>query len=416
MERKRICIVSSSSLSSGPRVEKEAQALAEAGYAVHVIVCHSLPWMTEWDARLAASGGIDYQAIPLHRRTPLARMQRGSAALVHRTAALLSDVVGTPRVLAELASSDRIGALLARGMRRRADLYIGHNLAALPVAAVLAKLHRAQLAFDAEDDHLGEVPEEAPARMRRPIDAVQARYLPQCAYVSTPSQGIAEVLARNYGIEPLVVHNVFPWALRASIDGQRRDRRGAPLSLHWYSQTVGLDRGLQDVIRAAGQLRGDFELHIRGSADTDVREALVALAAANGVAGRMHFYPQVHPSELLSRCAEHDVGLALEQPVRRNKLETVSNKIFFYLLAGLAVAASDTPGQRRIMSTVPDAGFSYAPGDHAALARGLQRWLDDPAELQRAKAAALEAARSRWSWEVEREILVAKVRQVLPIA
>jgi glycosyltransferase involved in cell wall biosynthesis len=163
-------------------------------------------------------------------------------------------------------------------------------------------------------------------------------------------------------------------------------------------------------------LRGEFELHIRGSIEADVRDALVALAGASGVAGRTHFHPQVHPGDLLSRCAEHDIGLALEQPVRRNKLETVSNKIFFYLLAGLAVAASDTPGQRRIMSAVPDAGFSYAPGDHAALARGLQRWLDDPAELQRAKTAALEAARTRWSWEVEREILVAKVRQILPIA
>jgi glycosyltransferase involved in cell wall biosynthesis len=133
------------------------------------------------------------------------------------------------------------------------------------------------------------------------------------------------------------------------------------------------------------------------------------------VADRIHFYPQVHPGELLSRCAEHDVGLALEQPVSRNRLETVTNKIFFYLLAGLAVAATDTPGQRRVMSEVPDAGFLYSPGDHAALARGLQRWLDDPAALQRARAAALEAARTRWSWEIEREQLLRAVRRVLPL-
>jgi glycosyltransferase involved in cell wall biosynthesis len=411
---KRICIVSSSSLSSGPRVEKEAQALSEAGYAVHAIVCHSLPWMTDWDARLASSAGIDYEAIPLHRRSLLARAKRGTAAMVHRTAGLLSDVVGTPRVLAELASSDRLGALLARGLRRRADLYIGHNLAALPVAAILAKLNRAQLAFDAEDDHVGELPDDSPPRMRRPIEAVQARYLPQCAYVSAPSEGISRVLAASYGIPPpLVVHNVFPWALRASLDGQRRDRLGAPISLHWYSQTVGLDRGLQDAIRAAGALRGNFELHIRGHADSAVRAVLLDLARAVGIAERMHFHPQVHPGELLSRCAEHDVGLALEQPVRRNKLETASNKIFFYLLAGVAVAASDTPGQTGVMRALPDAGFSYPPGDHAALALGLQRWIDDPAALQRAKAAALEAARTRWCWEVEREAWLARVRQVL---
>ena len=45
MERKRICIVTAGSLSSGPRVEKEASALQQAGHDVCVVAYHTLPWM-----------------------------------------------------------------------------------------------------------------------------------------------------------------------------------------------------------------------------------------------------------------------------------------------------------------------------------------------------------------------------------
>jgi hypothetical protein len=45
------------------------------------------------------------------------------------------------------------------------------------------------------------------------------------------------------------------------------------------------------------------------------------------------------------------------------------------------------------MNTVPDAGFTYAPGDQAAFARALQRYLDDPALLARSRRTSLDAAR-----------------------
>ncbi|HMI92418.1 MAG TPA: glycosyltransferase [Polyangiales bacterium] len=411
MSRERVCIVSSGSLSSGPRVEKEAVALAEAGYDVNVLVCHSLSWREEWDRELAAERGITLRGIALHGNAPLVRVQRRAAAAVSRAALLLTSLAGPLPALSELASSDRVATLFAHGLRQRADLYIAHNLPALAVAAALARVYRARLAFDCEDDHLGELSAGAPAYQSALVDSLQSRYLPDCAYVSAPSDGIADLLAERYRItRPIVVHNVFPWSQRDQLDGRRVDRRSAAVSLYWYSQTLGLDRGVQDALRAAGRLRGDFELHLRGHASRDTREALLAIAREGGIAERVFFHEQVQPGELLSRTAEHDIGLALEQPVSRNRLLTVTNKIFFYLVAGLAVAATETPGQTPIMSQLADSGFSYPPGDHEQLARGLQRWLDDRPALQRTRAAALEAARTRFCWEIERDKLLAAVR------
>ncbi len=59
-------------------------------------------------------------------------------------------------------------------------------------------------------------------------------------------------------------------------------------------------------------------------------------------------HPLIPANELLSRVAEHDIGLALElrQPDSRNL--TVTYKFLHYLLAGLAVVASDTAGQSEV--------------------------------------------------------------------
>ena len=54
----------------------------------------------------------------------------------------------------------------------------------------------------------------------------------------------------------------------------------------------------------------------------------------------------------------------------------------------------------------------YSPGDVDGLAGHLQDWCTNPGSLQSAKAAALEAARTRWNAERESERLVAAVDRV----
>src|SRR5438552_3085391 len=64
--RARICIVSSGCLSTGPRVEKEADALSQAGYDVRVLGCQLLPEQAQWDAAIAAEKRWSYEAIDWH--------------------------------------------------------------------------------------------------------------------------------------------------------------------------------------------------------------------------------------------------------------------------------------------------------------------------------------------------------------
>jgi glycosyltransferase involved in cell wall biosynthesis len=228
------------------------------------------------------------------------------------------------------------------------------------------------------------------------------------------SELVADEMAKRYNIpRPIVIHNVFPWGERGKIDGQVKDRKGSSLSLYWYSQVIGEGRGIEDAILACGLLKEKVQIHLRGSVSCEVKDKFLSLARDCGIEKNLYFHQPVPAAELLSRTVEHDVGLALEQPFTLSRRLSVTNKFFFYLLAGLAIAATDIPGQRCIMSTCPGAGFLYAPGDYQALAGHLNRFILEPKLLQSSKQAALGAAQERWNWERESKKLIENITNLL---
>jgi glycosyltransferase involved in cell wall biosynthesis len=117
---------------------------------------------------------------------------------------------------------------------------------------------------------------------------------------------------------------------------------------------------------------------------------------------------------MIRAAAEFDVGLASEQPVSSNRDVCLTNKIFTYLLAGNAIAATATTGQRPIVAGIGKAGFLYSPGDICALANGLRRWSQDREQLQQARWAAWSRGTHPFNWDMEKKKLLDIVRGVLP--
>ena len=224
-------------------------------------------------------------------------------------------------------------------------------------------------------------------RRNERIDFIERRYLPRCAHMSAAS---AVSPMRWPTAMPSTGHwysiICFPWSSETPSTDRCATGREQRFPCTGFRRPSGLDRGLQDAIRAAGLLNEPVQLHIRGTVHDDVRRALVSLAEESGIADRLYFHPQVPPNELLARTAEHDVGLALEQGHTPNRSICVTNKAFYYPLAGLAVAATDVPGQRRVLDGHFDFSGLYMPGDAVGLARILERWTD---------RSALEAAQTK---------------------
>ena len=136
-------------------------------------------------------------------------------------------------------------------MSVKADLYIAHYPAALPAAAKSAARHGARYAFDAEDFHLGDLPDlPKHEHERRRLRAIEGAYLPRAAYVTAASPGIADAYVKGYGIKrPAVVLNVFPLSRAPASTTPRGTVEPGP-SLYWFSQTIGPDRGLEAAVAA----------------------------------------------------------------------------------------------------------------------------------------------------------------------
>jgi glycosyltransferase involved in cell wall biosynthesis len=410
-----VCIVTNAPVSQNPRVVKEADALSAEGYKVTVIFAQHAPWTIENDRRIverAAWRGIAVAAWPGGVLPRLRHARLRARTMICRALAKVSTAAPIP----ELAYSRFLVEQLREAVAARADLYIGHNPVSLPVVAWAARKTGAKYAFDFEDFHAGELlPGQAPGPMERLRSILEARYLAGGSYFTAASPGIAEEARKAHGIStPTVVLNVFPWRDRDRLQNKPAARPGG-LSLYWFSQIVGLDRGLQDVIRALGRVRADVTFHIRGDIAPSVREELLALARLDGVESRIAFHQPVAAEDVLASCMVHDVGLCLEVPSSINRDVCITNKIFMYMLAGLAVIASRTRGQSEVLTAAPEAGFLYPSGDAGALAAIIERLAADKDLVARTRRAALEAARTRWNWELESRVLLQAVDSALSV-
>jgi glycosyltransferase involved in cell wall biosynthesis len=402
---KRIVLLTGSPLCHNPRAIKEADALAAAGYQVEVLGAWLDDALAARDREIVGARCWAFTVVADLRCSTLAgRMRRAMVAARrrwHRTAFVRfghahPDLLGyTP------------APLLRAAMQRDAALYIAHSEQALWVGQRLLAQGRC-VGVDMEDWFSEDLlPEARRARPIAMLHKLEAELLAGGSYRTCTSHAMSDALAAAYRVSPpAVVYNVFPWGDRKTLDHVAKDRPDrSRLSVHWFSQTIGRGRGLEDLFAALPLLSQPIDLHLRGTLAGDWQEAFARWRDADR-RHRVFVHPLVSNDELPSRIAEHDIGFAGEQTYCPSRNLTVTNKLFQYILSGLAVAASDTLGQREIARQVPEAIQLYPPSDARALADALNRWLVDAPRLQRAKQAALDAARERFCWEQEAEQVV----------
>jgi glycosyltransferase involved in cell wall biosynthesis len=412
----RVSLVGAANLSNNPRLLREADLLAQQ-HEVRVVCQGSSRAAAEADQRLMARRSWRLERLD-HARADWLRSE------VPRPRWLHSVVVRGRRRLAEEAFHFLKTTKLAEysvctcypELRRLAcaepaDWFIAHTQPALPAAAAAAQRWNAKLGFDCED-----LLTETGDKFCRANRLIEKKYLHRCDYITATSNAMAEHLANTYDIErPVVLYNVFPLSLAEGIVPPVQREPHPKLRLHWVSQTIGPDRGLQDAFEACSGFTDQVEIHLRGRVSEAHKAILLAEAERWGVAGSLHFHPRIDPEELIPSMAEYDVGLALERPQNKNYSLTVTNKVFSYMLAGLAIVATDIPGQCEVVKQSPGTGFLYPAGDGKALRRGLQAWVSDRENLLRARQAAWEAARARFCWEHEQTKFLQLLEQ-LPLA
>ncbi len=398
----KILILIGGHLCTAPRPQKEAETLANAGHDVTVRGFWFDPELVKRDRLLMVNKKWRFE--PIIDFQPTHRLNNWKIRLQSRFAKEQFQRFGTfsPGLLGYGAK-----AMLKAARQARADLTIVHSEAGLWVGNRLLD-EGFRVGVDIEDWFSEDLlPEARTARPIAQLKTLESRLARDCTYCLTTSHALAEALAEAYQApKPTVIYNAFPWVERSQIDHQKQDRCNTNLpSLHWFSQTIGPGRGLETLFQALPHLTAQVEIHLRGNYPESARQWLEPLVPSEW-RDRLFIHPTVPNAELLSRISEHDIGLALEIPYCFNKQFTASNKLFQYLQAGLAVIATDTAGQREILSQWSAIGRLIPSNDPLALAQALEDLLQTPDKLAVAKAAALQAAKEQFCWEQQAEILL----------
>ena len=238
-------------------------------------------------------------------------------------------------------------------------------------------------------------------------------YLNKCSYCITTSQAMANAMSEAYQSKiPTVIYNTFPWTERSQIDGQIRDRKNLNIpSIHWFSQTIGEGRGLEILFQSLPYINQPVEIHLRGNYPESSRLWLEPLVPDEW-RDRLFIHPTVPNNELLSRIAEHDIGLALEVNDISSRNLTITNKFFQYLQAGLAIIATDTDGQSEGLSQYPEIGELIPSNNAIALANSINILTSNEQILNCAKQASIFVAQEKFNWENQENSLLTLLEKI----
>jgi glycosyltransferase involved in cell wall biosynthesis len=410
MYNKHIVLITSGQPATNPRLVKEADCLMANGYRVTVLYCYWNKWATLADATMMRGRKWKIIRVGGHpRESPLTYLL---------TKAILKLTLNISKAFfqnsLQIYALSRATFPLARAAKQIcADLYLAHNLAALPAAIQAAKQHKAMAGFDAEDYHREETASNASDFSAQLKVMLEDKYIPQLDYFTTSSSTIADLYKSHYQYQPMVLRNLLPVEPRP-LEKQLPDGPKT-LKLFWFSQTIGPNRGIELIVESLKYLKTPrYELHLLGEPRPGYLKQIVDLTATHGIpTTKLHFHPPVPPKRLFQYCCKFDIGLASEPAYCTNNDAALSNKLFTYIQAGLVVLLSDTKAQQAFYDQYPQIGKCYKKDNAAHLAQAIQYYIDYDAELQHTKRANFLLGQHTLNWEQESQQFINKIKQTI---
>ena len=157
-----------------------------------------------------------------------------------------------------------------------------------------------------------------------------------------------------------------------------------------YELDVSL-RAIAEVLRLRPDLDVRFDLYGRGDSEPDLR----ALAAELRIAGRVTFHGRIPIEAVPAAVAAADIGIA---PTRLDEFThmTLSTKVYEYAAMGKPVVASRLPMVEQAFPT--NSVRTYEPGAASAMAHEILAFVDDPADRAARVDRTLDVVRAA-AWE-----------------
>jgi glycosyltransferase involved in cell wall biosynthesis len=383
---KRLLILTPTELTRDPRARRAAAAALERGWEVAGL-CRPAP----------GEKPLELPGVEVTRLRG-----EGIATALRRVG--LGGLRHTRPVERELRGLYRLGRLArttsafvtAGRSAGHVDTVLANDLGTLPAGYLIARRAGARFVYDAHELY-GDSEPDYPLSYGAATGALERALARRANAVVTVSEPIAEELQRRLGLRerPVAVLNC-PDRVELEPPGAE----GGPLRAI-YQGAMGVSRPLEDLL-AAAEAADAVELTIRVT-NADLG-ALRSEVSRRHLDGRAVVAEPVEPTVLVAALAGFDVGLVINRPLTRNDELVYPNKLFEYLMAGLAVIVPRVEGLASLVEG-EGVGLTYEPAQPAALGAALTELARDRPRLAEMRARARALALERFNAEAQREPL-----------
>ncbi len=406
-----VLLISTGQPSTNPRLVKEAIALAGDGYKVTVLYSFWADWAFKTDKKIISENSI-INWIEVGGNPYQKKLLYIISRFIQKFFVIIAPFL-KKNVTIQIASIFKnYFFILKKAKSLKADLYIAHNLGALPVAYKAAEYYKSKFGFDFEDYHLGQVSNNNLYAYQ--TNLIETRFLKGASYTTAASPLIASAYKSRFPqLNPVTINNVF--SKNFVNKNFNIYTEGDKLKLFWFSQTVGFNRGLEELIEAIGLIqKKDIHLGILGSCSLDIKNVILDIAKKFGVKeNQITFHTPVGLEELFDIASTYHVGLALEVEKTVNRQICLTNKLFVYLCSSLAIIATDTEAQKAFLEKNTQIGVYYNSGDAYALSSVILKYKEQPSLLNKHRKEATLLAETRLNWEYESLLFFKLINQVL---
>jgi glycosyltransferase involved in cell wall biosynthesis len=392
--KKKGVILSLTELTKDARIFKTARYLADHAIDITVISCHSYPVQSREEYlgnihlfRITPLGSLFARILGSRRSGP-----PGDTDTISAGKTLAGEIFGLINAFYFLLVQFRLFLYI---LPSRYEYCHTNDWDTLLVGYLYSLFRKCIWIHDSHEIYAEQDP-DFPESFKKIVSYTESLLFKKATHIITVNESIADYFVKKYAVSrPYVIYNC---PVLEDIQVPETGDEGVKII---YVGSFEKNRGLEELIDIAPVLDGTLFFQGFGTMEEYLRGKIIE----SGLEGKVFFLDPVPVTRIVSSLSWYDIGLLPYKPVCLNNYYSSANKLFEYMMAGLAIVSVDIPEVRRLIGECKN-GLLYNPDDPQDFIDKIRVLVNNPDMVRSMKKNSMEYGKTNYYWEKQAEKLL----------